>query len=124
MRISVRTRPTKRGLEPCSICLGRTRLRVARVLACHELPEQRCYEVDVFDGRCFVIHHGLPGNVWELEAVYGERQRRDTAQTQRRAAAFPAQSDMRQLCFGALGLVLRKIRKAMRSSLTVPATQA
>jgi len=37
---------------------------------------------------------------------------------------IPAQSDMRQLCFGALGLVLRKIRKAMRSSLTVPATQA
>ena len=70
MRISVRTRTTKRGLEPCSICVGRSYLPVVRVLACRELPEHRCYELDVLDGRCFVIHHAPQSDVWELEAVY------------------------------------------------------
>jgi len=103
-------------MEPCSICLGRSKLPVVRVLAYRELPEQRCYELNVRDGRCFVIHHGQ-GDVWELEAVYAEPPRREPAQAPETAAEPHAVAAILQLGLDALGLVLRKLLKAIRRAL-------
>jgi hypothetical protein len=70
MRISVHSRCSRRGSEPCSICLGQARLRVTAILERRDLADADYFEVRVLDGRKFVLSHERETDSWKLGAVY------------------------------------------------------
>lgn len=70
MRISVRSRCSRKGKEPCSICLGQSQLRVMAILERRDLPDTDYFEVRVADGRSFAVSHRRETDAWELTAVH------------------------------------------------------
>ncbi len=69
MRISVRSRPCRHGTEPCAFCLGQAQLWIASILARRETDELRAFDVQVFDGRRFLLNYRPQENCWELGRV-------------------------------------------------------
>ena len=70
MRISVRSRPCRHGVEPCAFCLGRAQLWIAAILERRESDELHAFDVRVLDGRRFLLHHRPQEDAWELGRVY------------------------------------------------------
>ena len=64
------SRCSRRGSEPCSICLGQARLRVTAILERRDLADADVFEVRVLDGRKFVLSHERGTDSWRLGAVY------------------------------------------------------
>ena len=64
------SRCSRKGSEPCSICLGQARLRVAAILERRDLADADYFEVRVLDGRKFVLSHERGTGAWKLGAVY------------------------------------------------------
>ena len=76
MRISVRSRSSGSGKEPCSFCLGESRLRVMAIVERRDLADVDYFEVRVLDGRNFVLARERQTDAWELAAVYPRAARR------------------------------------------------
>ena len=70
MRISVHSRCSRRGSEPCSIYLGQAQLRVTAILERRDLADADYFEVRVLDGRKFVLSHERGTDSWKIGAVY------------------------------------------------------
>lgn len=72
MRISVRSRCSRKGNEPYSICLGQSQLRVMAILERRDLADADYFEVRVADGRSFAVSHRRQADAWELTAVHAQ----------------------------------------------------
>ena len=72
MRISVRSRCSRKGKEPCSICVGQSQLRVMAILERRDLADADYFEVRVADGRSFAVSHLRQTDAWELTAVHAQ----------------------------------------------------
>ena len=70
MRISVSSRCSRKGNEPCSICVGQSQLRVMAILERRDLADADYFEVRVADGRSFAVSHRHQTDAWELTAVH------------------------------------------------------
>ena len=90
MRISVRSRCSRKGYEPGGICLGQAWLRVTAVLQRRDLADADYFEVRVLDGRKFALSHARATDCWELAAVYARatERRRFFSRCGRAIAAF------------------------------------
>lgn len=85
MKISVGSRSSKSGTEPCRLLLGRSSLPVAAVLNRRQETDACSFEVRVLDGRRFIVRHRPDLDGWELVAVCGRGPTRRLA----RVAASP-----------------------------------
>lgn len=88
MRISVHSRCSRRGSEPCSICLGQARLRITAILERRDLADSDYFEVRVLDGREFVLSHERETDSWKLTAVHARPRSRFFARCGKAFAAF------------------------------------
>jgi hypothetical protein len=76
MKICVLTSGGQRG-EPHVFYVGQRRLLVCGLVGNWNDNTHRTYEVQVADGRRFLLRQDIAGRSWELAAVYapGERRR-------------------------------------------------
>ena len=79
MNISVGSRSSNLGAEPCRLRLGRSSLPVTAVLSRRDEAGARAFEVRVLDGRHFVVRYLSETDRWELVAVYGQGTRQRIA---------------------------------------------
>lgn len=71
MKISVLCNPGRKGEEfPCAFHLGGRRLPVLAILSHWTAAPHHYFEVNVDDGRRFVLRHDLSLRCWELAGVF------------------------------------------------------
>lgn len=71
MRISVLCQPGPKGEElPCAFHLGGRRLPVLAILSRWSDAPHQYFEVNVDDGRRFVLRQDLSARCWELAGVF------------------------------------------------------
>lgn len=70
MRISVLCSRQKGDEIPCAFHLGGGRLRIVAILSRWSDTPHRYFEVNVDDGRRFVLRHDATLRCWELAGVF------------------------------------------------------
>jgi hypothetical protein len=75
MKICVLSRNGRGGRpDPRGFHLGQRRHAVVAILDCWDEASYRYFEVEVYDGRRFVLRHDALSNAWELAACGSGRQ--------------------------------------------------